>query len=51
MTEIPPVARSCPVLKTGKDKKDNRLKKAPRKKKQAAEDQDTEPAQHIDVSI
>ncbi|WP_020159736.1 hypothetical protein [Methylobacter sp. BBA5.1] len=52
MTEIRPVAPSCPVLKTDQDKKKDRpAKQPPSKEKPTREDQVIEPARHIDISI
>ena len=49
MLEIPPLSPAYPVIKPGKIKKDGRLsEQGQRKKKQAVEEQETLPVQHID---
>jgi hypothetical protein len=54
MLEIPPLSPAYPVIKPGKIKKDDDLsEQLKRKKKQALEEQeqDTQPAQHIDEIV
>jgi hypothetical protein len=52
MLEIPPLSPSYPVIKPGKIKRDNRLpEQSQRKKKQALEEQETQPVQHIDEIV
>jgi hypothetical protein len=49
MLEIPPLSPAYPVMKAGKSKKDDHLPEQPqRKKKQAMEEQEILPVQHID---
>ena len=52
MLEIPPLSPAYPVIKSGKIKKDGRLsEQGQRKKKQALEEQETLPVQHIDEIV
>ncbi len=52
MLEIPPLSPAYPVIKTGKVKKDDHFSEQPEhKKKQALEEQETTPAQHIDEVV
>jgi hypothetical protein len=52
MLEILPISTAYPVIKSGKIKKDDRLlKQLQRKKKQALEEQETQPVQHINESV
>jgi hypothetical protein len=52
MLEIPPLSPAYPVIKPGKIKKDDDLsEQLKRKKKQALEEQETQPAQHIDEIV
>lgn len=49
MPEIPPLSPVYPVIKPGKIKKNDHLSEyLQRKKKQALEEQETPPVQHID---
>ena len=52
MLEIPPLSPAYPVMKPGKTKKDDDLsEQSQRKKKQALEEQETQPVQHIDEIV
>jgi hypothetical protein len=52
MLEIPPLSPAYPVIKPGKIKKEDPLSEQPQhKKKQALEEQETQPAQHIDEIV
>jgi hypothetical protein len=52
MLEIQPVSPSFPLVKPKKiDRDDIRQKKPQRRKKQAAEQQDSAPIQHIDEIV
>jgi hypothetical protein len=52
MLEITPLLPSYPVIKPGKIKRDEPLPEPPqRKKKQASEEQDAQPVQHLDEII
>ena len=52
MLEISSLSPVCPVIKSGKIKKDEHLSEQPqRKKKQALEEQETQPVQHIDEIV
>jgi hypothetical protein len=52
MLEIPPLSPAYPVIKPGKIKKDDhRSERLQRKKKQALEEQETQPVQHIDEIV
>jgi len=52
MLEIPPLSPAYPVIKPGKIKKDDHLSEQPQgKKKQASEEQEAQPAQHIDEIV
>jgi hypothetical protein len=52
MLEILPLLPAYPVIKPGKIKKDEHLSEQPqRKKKQALEEQESQPEQHIDEMV
>jgi hypothetical protein len=52
MLEIPPLSPASPVIKPGKIKKDDHLSEQSQgKKKQALEEQETQPVQHIDEIV
>lgn len=52
MLEIPPLSPAYPVIKPGKIKKDDHLSEQPQgKKKQALEEQEALPVQHIDEIV
>jgi hypothetical protein len=52
MLEILPLLPAYPVIKPGKIKKDEHLSEQPqRKKKQALEEQESQPVQHIDEMV
>jgi hypothetical protein len=52
MLEIQPLFPAYPVIKPGKIKKDDHLPEQPqRKKKPALEEQESQPAQHIDEIV
>lgn len=52
MLEIPPLSPAYPVIKPGKINKDDDLsEQLKRKKKQALEEQETPPVQHIDEIV
>lgn len=52
MLEILSLFPVCPVIKPGKIKKEDHLSEQPqRKKKQALEEQETQPVQHIDEIV
>jgi hypothetical protein len=50
MLEIPPLSPAYPVIKPGK-KDDDLSGQLKRKKKQALEEQETQPVQHIDEIV
>ena len=52
MLEIPPLSPAYPVIRPGKIKKDDHFSEQPKhKKKQALEEQETLPVQHIDEVV
>ncbi len=52
MLEIPALSPAYPVIKPGKIKKDDPLSEQPqRKKKQALEEQESQPVQHSDEIV
>jgi hypothetical protein len=52
MLEIPPLSPAYPVIKPGKIKKDEHpSEQLQHKKKQALEEQETPPGQHIDEIV
>ena len=52
MLEIPPLSPAYPVIRPGKIKKEEPLAEQPQhKKKQGLEEQETQPAQHIDEIV
>lgn len=52
MLEIPPISPAYPVVKPGKTKKGDHFSEPPQhKKKQALEEQENQPVQHIDEIV
>ena len=52
MLEIPPLSPAYHMIKPGKIKKNDHLSEQPqRKKKQALEEQESQPVQHIDEIV